>query len=389
MLPLNGLRTFVTIVVMALAVEAHTQGSFTELFGGPLAHDGIGVVECPSGWKVGVRAYSGVTEGHKALLARRNSAGQAVQETTLDLPGRAFIQAMAPAQGGGSYICGSLLPSGGAHQGLLLRLTPSGSLLWQRTLPSTIGIQFLALTTLGDGSVAVCGMAEGAQGHDVAVARYASDGTLLWSDIEAFDLDAEAHGIAANDQGIMVTGRQQNYGGKSDAFFLYYSLDGSLQMSTSWGGIEDEEGRAITTTPDGNFVMAGTTRSYGPADAQGRRRSNLHLIKINAAGDTLWTRSYGDLLRDRRVLAMDVSSNGELLIAGSSMGAGIQYNDEEAWVARISANGNLLWERNYAQGSSAGLRGIRALSSGFVACGWSFGTTGRRALLLRRDGSGQ
>lgn len=389
MLLLNGLRTFVAIGVMALAVEAHAQGSFTELFGGTLAHDGIGVVESPSGWNVGVRAYSGVPEGHKVILALRNLSGHALQESTLDLPGRAFLQAMAPAQNGGSYLCGSLLPSGGAHQGLLLRLDQNGTLLWQRTLPSTVGIQFLALTTLGDGSVVVCGMAQGAQGHDVAVARFSSDGTLLWSDIQPFDLDAEAHGIAANDQGIMVTGRQQNFGGKSDAFFLHYSLDGILQMSTSWGGIENEEGRAIAIVPDGNFIMAGTTRSYGPADAQGLRRSNLHLIKINAAGDTLWTRSYGDLLRDRRVLAMDVSSNGDLLIAGSSMGAGIQYNDEQAWVARISANGILLWERNYAQGSSAGLHGIRALSNGFVACGWSFSTTGRRALLLRRDASGQ
>ncbi len=296
---------------------------------------------------------------------------------------------MAPASGGGSYVCGSVLPSGGAHQGLLISLDPNGSLLWQRTLPSTVGVQFLALTTLANGSVALCGMAEGAQGHDVAVARYSSDGTLLWSDIEVFDLDAEAYAIAANSSGIMITGRQMNYGGKSDAFFLHYSLNGSLEMSTSWGGIESEEGRALTATPDGNFVMAGATRSYGPADAQGKRRSNLHLIKINAAGDTLWTRTYGDLLRDRRVLAMDAASNGDLLIAGSSMGAGTQHNDEDAWVARIAANGNLLWERNYAQGSSAGLRGIRALSNGFVACGWSFGTTGRRALLLRRDANGQ
>ncbi len=165
-------RNLGTILIMTVALGAHAQGSFTELFGGPLAHEGIGLVESPSGWNVGVSFYSGNAEGHKAALAQRNANGQAGQQITLDIPGRVFLQAMAPGSGGGSFICGSILPSGSAHQGLLLRLDPTGDLLWQRTLPSTVGIQFLGLTSLGDGSVAVCGMVQGTQNHDVVVAAH-------------------------------------------------------------------------------------------------------------------------------------------------------------------------------------------------------------------------
>lgn len=250
-------------------------------------------------------------------------------------------------------------------------------------------MQFLALSALDDGSVALCGMAQGAEDHNVLIARYSSDGDFLWSRIESSALDSEAYGIAANSSGIMITGRQSNFGGGSDALFLHYSLDGSLLMTTSWGGVENEEGRALIATPDGNFVMAGATRSYGPADAQGRRRSNLHLIKVDMAGDTLWTRTYGDIMHDRLVSAADQASNGDLLIAGSKVGAGIQLNEKEAWVARIAANGDLVWERSYPLDRSAGLRDIRALSNGFAACGWSFGPEGRRVVLLRRDPNGQ
>lgn len=374
---------------MVSAGCVHSQTSFTEVFGGPLAHEGIGLVQGPAGWNVGVRAYAGPGSGHEALIEQRSTDGAPVAQATLDLQGRVFLQAMAPSADEGSYLCGSMLPEGGAHQGLLIRLDAANNLLWQRTLPNVSGVQFLALTILNDGSIALCGMAEGVEDHDVVVARYSSDGSLLWSDFEAFDLDAEAYGIAANNVGIMVTGRQLNFGGSSDALFMHYTLDGNLQMSTSWGGIENEEARALVATPDGNFAMAGATRSYGPADAQGQRRSNLHLMKINASGDTLWTRTYGDLLHDRRVLALEQAPNGDLLVAGSKAGAGAQINEDEAWVARIAPNGNLLWERSYPQHRSAGLRGIRVVSDGFVACGWSFGTEGRRVLLLRRDANGQ
>lgn len=385
---IGGSGILLSVIWLALASAGYGQSGFTQQFGGPLAHDAIGLVERSSGWNVAVRAYSGAQERHQGITFLRSTTGLPQQQSTLALPQNAFLQAMAPGPAGGSYICGSVLPPGRKHQALVARLDADGALLWQRLLPGEIAQQFLGLALLTDGGVALCGQVSGPQGHDVLVARYSSDGQLLWSVMEPFDLDAEGYAIAANATGIMVTGRQVNFGGTSDALFLYFTLGGTLQMSTSWGGIANEEGRALTSTADGHFVMAGSTRSYGPVDAQGQRRSNLHLIKISATGDTLWTRTHGDILRNRQALALDVAPNGDLLVAGTNSGAGVDLNDGNALVARFTPTGNLMWERSYNLGSNDGLRGIRALSDGFVAAGWSFGNEGRKALLLRRDVNG-
>ncbi len=375
-------------VGLSLAPKANGQSGFTQEFGGPLAHEAIGLVQGTDGWNVAVRAYRGSEEGYQGILFRRTSNGLALQQSTLELPQNAFLQAMAPDQSGGSYICGSILPAGGVHQGLVARLDEEGALLWLRLLPGESAQQFLGLAVLSDGGVTLCGMTSGSQGHDVLLARYSSDGELLWSTVEAFDLDAEGYGVATDQNGIMVTGRQVNFGGSTDALFLYYDLDGMLQMSTSWGGIADEEGRSLVSTSDGNFVMAGSTNSFGPMDAQGARRSNLHLIKITAGGDTLWTRTYGDILRDREALAIDITSNGDLLVAGTNAGSGIDHNSADALVARFASTGTLLWERTYDSARIDGLRSVRASTDGFVAAGWSFGEAGSRVLLLRRDQNG-
>jgi outer membrane protein assembly factor BamB len=119
-------------------------------------------------------------------------------------------------------------------------------------------------------------------------------------------------------------------------------------------------------------------------DLQGRRRKNLHLIKIDANGDTLWTRTHGDILKDREAFTIALATNGDLIVAGTVGTAG----ESDALAARFSANGQLLWEQRYDTGKEERILDLRAISDGFVACGWSFGAQGRQALLLRRNASG-
>lgn len=375
------------IALVSASSVGFGQSGFTQLFGDQLAHDGIGVVPTPTGWDVAVRAYGGVGIGYRTTVFRRTASGLEDEQVIWDLPTNTFVHAMAPV-GNGSYICGSTLPPGRGHKALVARMDEQGDLLWFRELPGQGSQQFLGLTGLSDGGVALCGMVATNQGHDVLVARYSDNGDLLWSAVEPFDLDAEGYGIATDGNGIMVTGRRSNFGGGTDALFLYYDLDGSLQMSTSWGGIANDEGRALTATSDGNFVMAGSTSSYGPVDAQGTRRINLHLIKITAGGDTIWTRTQGDIVWDREAFAIAVAPNGDLLVAGTKCGYGAQHNTSDALMARFTAEGTAIWERELDVARNDGLRSIVALADGFVAAGWTFGAEGRHALLLRRDANG-
>lgn len=372
------------VVAIATAVGVHGQ-SFTQLIGGPLAHDAVGLVPQGSGWSVAARVYRGANERFRPVVIDHSSAGTVLSQNTLAIPGTVFLQAMTPASTTGSWVCGSVMPEGGGrHRALVARLSASGQLQSYTAPASTNDQQFLGIAAMPDGGAVACGMVAGGAGHDILLARFAADGTMLWMSTEQTDTDHEAYAVAVDASGILLTGRQVNFGGTTDALFMRYSLDGTLIWTTSWGGVEDEEGRALIRTPDNAFIMAGFTRSYGPTDPQGRRRKNLHLIKLDANGDTLWTRTHGDILNDREAFAIQQAPNGDLLVAGTMGVAGLS----DALVARFSAGGQLLWERSYNTGKEERLLDLRAFADGFVACGWSFGAEGRRALLLRRNASG-
>jgi len=372
------------VVASATALGVHGQ-SFTQLIGGPLAHDAVGLVPQGSGWSLATRVYRGPAERFRPVVIDHSASGSVLAQNILAIPGTVFLQAMTPASTTGSWICGSVMPEGGGrHSALVARLNASGQLETFTAPAGTTDQQFLGITAMPDGGAVACGMVDGAAGHDILLARFAADGTMLWSITEQTDTDNEAYATAVDASGILLTGRQVNFGGTTDALFMRYSLDGTLVWTTSWGGIEDEEGRALIRTTDNAFVMAGFTRSYGPTDAQGRRRKNLHLIKLDANGDTLWTRTHGDILNDREAFAIQQAPNGDLLVAGTMGVAGLS----DALVARFSASGQFLWERSYDTGKEERLLDLRAFADGFVACGWSFGAQGRRALLLRRNASG-
>ncbi len=55
----------------------------------------------------------------------------------------------------------------------------------------------------------------------------------------------------------------------------------------TYGGANEDQGTSIRLTSDGGFIIAGYTHSFvaGWYDA--------YLIKTDASGDTLWTRTYG------------------------------------------------------------------------------------------------
>lgn len=373
------------VAVMTLSAPVLAQSSFTQLIGGPLGHDGIGLVQHGSGWLVGGRVHQAQGQRFAPVLFDCSSSGAVLGTNALPIPGTVFLQAMVPVATSGSWVCGSLFPEGGgSHRALVAKLSNSGTLLSYTATASSTDQQFLGIAALPDGGVVACGVVAGANGHDILLARFASDGTMLWSTVEEAATDQEAYAVAVDAQGIMLTGRQLNFGGKSDALFMRYSLEGTLIWSTSWGGIDEEEGRALITTNSGSCIMAGYTRSEGPMDAQGRRRRNLHLINIDANGDTVWTRTRGDILYDREAFAIAQAPNGDLLVAGTIGAAGLS----DLLVARFSASGQFIWERRYDHGKEERLLGLLALADGFVASGWSFGPQGQRAILMRRNVNG-
>lgn len=387
MVQLVMLRPLLLGATVMLLSAARGQG-FTLEIGPPLAQDGIGVVEQDGGFVVGARLHATNPSRHLAGLWRFSGGGAPIELDTLHaITGNAFPQALAPGADGSCFLAGSAIPTGGHdHEAFVLKRASDGTIAWIAR-PSWPGSrQFLGVHGLDDGGALACGVAVTTTGHDALIARFAPDGSLMWSALADAGLDEEAHAITLVGDAVIATGRQVNFGGTSDAWFGRYALDGTLVWTTTWGGVGNEEGRALVPVGANGFLMAGVSNSFGLVDqTEQRRKRHAYVLALDLNGDSLWTRVYGDTLHDQYALGIALAGNGDAILCGErSTVTGIS----DAFAARIDPTGSLLWERTWDLGKEERLLSVAPLPDGFITTGWAFNDLARQVILLRRDPGG-
>ncbi|MCP4247816.1 MAG: hypothetical protein GY778_12275, partial [bacterium] len=155
-----------------------------------------------------------------------------------------------------------------------------------------------------------------------------------------------------------------------------------LIWSHAYGGAEDDFAYAGQTTSDGGFVVCGGTRSFGAGDM------DVYLLKTDAAGDTLWTRTFGGVGYEMVWSVVEVAG-GDFLLAGetSSLGAG----GRDVYLLRIDDGGDTVWTRTYGgSGDDRAESVIQAPSGAIIVAGMteSFGAGAADIYVLSVDAAG-
>jgi hypothetical protein len=120
------------------------------------------------------------------------------------------------------------------------------------------------------------------------------------------------------------------------------------QLGTS----ETDAASGVATDGKGSVYLAGsTTGSLGGAS---RGNDDAWLAKYSAAGALRWKRQLGTAALDVAD-GVAVDGDGNLYISGStqgSLGGPFQGGDRDAWVAKYSASGDLLWIQQFGTAES-------------------------------------
>jgi uncharacterized delta-60 repeat protein len=155
---------------------------------------------------------------------------------------------------------------------LLLKLDPTGALVWQRTYSSAdVADARGGVTVAPDGTVVVAGGIQATTRrtavNDTFVAKFGSDGTLIWDRGFGGDQGDFPGGVATRSDGtILVGGETGSFGaGSDDAFLLQLDPGGKGLACSTWGGAGLDHGDDVELAPGGTIVLGGTTESPSPA----------------------------------------------------------------------------------------------------------------------------
>lgn len=213
----------------------------------------------------------------------------------------------------------------------------------------------------------------------------ASDDDVLWRRSFGGPQSDGGRSIAATaDGGFVIAGYTDSFGaGCSDLLLLVTDREGREVVTVAVGGVGWEAGYDAAQTPDGGFVATGFTTSSSLAGDR-----DLYLVRLDSAGRVLWTRAYGGPGSDvgRSVV---VTADGGFAVAGTtdSRGAG----ETDLWLLRTDAEGAELWSRTYGGPLADDGRGLLATAGGgflLVGASGSYGDGNRNLYLVATDSDG-
>lgn len=163
----------------------------------------------------------------------------------------------------------------------------------------------------------------------------------------------------------------------------------------TWQVIVDAEGRGeikkLALAPNGDILVAGFLVRTGPGDEG--PHSDAWLARYAPDGQQLWSRLLGDEHRDE-ALDMSVSTDGTITIAGwRDVEFTAARQASNSFVARFSADGELLWQAILADPSRRIVAAnALVLDDGSVVVAGSdetAGSSGTRALVAKVSADGR
>ncbi|MFY0625914.1 MAG: leucine-rich repeat domain-containing protein [Reichenbachiella sp.] len=237
-------------------------------------------------------------------------------------------------------------------------------------------------------------ISEGAR--DVFVAKYDTDGNLLW---------VRSGGGSGNDYGydlaldnmnnVYVTGSITNNvtfgtenldvsGENNNIFIVKYNNNGDVQWANDYGGVPNENANSIEIDNTGNIYLTGKfsgTSDFGGISLGALGSNDIFTAKYDSLGNLVWVKSGGSTgSDDGNSVGIDISGNvytlGEYNAAGNFGGNALtSFGGNDIVLAKYDTNGNLSWVKGI--GDSSGDTGYDLVidNVGSVIITGSFGGT--------------
>ena len=265
---------------------------------------------------------------------------------------------------------GDVTDNAGLQDFWLAKLDANGNLSWQKSFGYQGADSGISVIQTNDQGYLISGTldvtASGGLGNssrsenrhaggDYWILKLNSTGIIEWSRYFGGNFSDTPEGIVqTDDNGFIIAGGSDsddtdisNNIGSYDFWVIKISTTGDLIWEKSYGGDQIDEARAIVKSGDGNFIIAGDTRSNTNDISNNNGAADLWLIKISPNGDLLWEKTIGGTNFDV-ARAIVKTENNSFILAGSSRSDDIDVSENngqnDAWALKVDPNGNLQWE---------------------------------------------
>jgi hypothetical protein len=307
--------------------------------------------------------------GDDVWLLFLDKDGRQLGERLIGTPDFDWPTAMLRTRDGGLVLTGSRTDRAITRSsGWAVRLDEKGDELWRRDYDrgnpeGTSGLT--AIDELPDGGFVAAGSTTrgGAGQYDGWVLRLDKEGKPVWAKTFGGGEQEALFAVAAlPDGGAVATGSS---GLDGQGWVLRLDPAGATQWEKRFGGSGYDVFNAVAPVK-GGFVVAGTTRSKGPAGGA------AWVMRLDERGEPVWERLLTPVMGASANAVLALADGGFLVLGGSVAEPGLGNEKERAWIARLGADGAVLWTRAFESAGDENLFSAMMLpDGGFALAGFT------------------
>lgn len=242
---------------------------------------------------------------------------------------------------------GGFLMAGCYSSGLaIIRLNDLGDTMWTKTFTVGGGGEMPVPIETADGGFAIGGQ----QGSQTYIVRLDSYGNILWnyrysgvggSIIQHAEPRADL--IVDPDGSFVLAGCTNSFGmDEGNGVVTKTDANGVVAWMTIVGGSGQDDFKGITNLANGDYAAVGYSESFGGSDAK------VFLTRFDSLGTVLWCKTY-DANQDEMGYSVLERTNGDLTICGST--GPFFTTDFHGILFSTDSLGNLIWSEKYSENS--------------------------------------
>ena len=374
-------RIIMTAICALMTSAALAQQRWTRTYGGAGDEYGYSVRQTQDGGYIVAGRSASYGNLVQVYLIKTSASGDTLWTRTYGGAGDEYGRSVQQTSDGGYIVAGWTFSFGNAQQAYLIKTNAGGDTLWTRTYGGGGDDGGGSVQQTSDGGYIVAGWTGSfGYGDQVYLIKTDAYGDTLWTRSyggEGADLALSVQ--QTSDEGYIVAGYTTSFGDSFQVYLIKTNASGDTIWTRSFGGAGDDGSRSAEQTSDSGYIVAGYTTSFGDS-------SQVYLIKTSASGDSIWARTYGGRNDDVGSSVQQTSDTG-YIVAGEAYSSGRGF---EVYLVKTNASGDTLWTRNYGGASGDHAYSVQQThDAGYIVAGRtaSFGNQ-YQVYLIKMDANG-
>jgi len=342
---------------VVLAQELNVDTVWTKTFGGTGSDMSNSVQQTTDGGYI----ITGIVSSYlypNVWLIKTDSNGDTLWTNTFGGSNYDWGESVQQTTDGGYIITGATHSYGnGGSNVWLIKTDLIGDTLWTKTFGADGGSDEIGYSVqqTTDGGYIIAG---------TWLIKTDSLGNEEWIN-ENIDYDWGESVQQTTDGGYIITGGISGPNGYPDAKLIKTDSNGDSLWTQSFGGNENDQGHSVQQTTDGGYIIAGETRSFGNGI------QDVWIIKTDANGDSLWSKTFGGSDSDEGY-SIQQTTDGGYIITGMTRSFGTN-GSFDVWIIKTDSTGNEEWNRAFGGGSEdVGKSVQQTTDGGYIIAGRFF-----------------